>query len=190
MTKADREYVEVAAELAASKAVNKMKTELNCENHTKTIAGMEPVISGNTKGIKAVRKMVFWMLAVLLVTFVGSAIAANVYGQEVVYTNQVTVTWDVTTTLTDGRPIPAEDTVAYEVYRNDELIAEIDLPPYTMTIEPEVTTKVGVRAKRVTAVYEEVTYSNYLWSDIGGVPNPWVIRSILPLSNIGNMRIQ
>ena len=113
-----------------------------------------------------------------------------VFAQEIVYTNQVTATWDITTTLTDGRPIPAEDTVTYEVYRNDELIAETDLPPYTMTIEPEVTTRIGVRAKRVTAVYGEVMYSDYLWSDIGGVPEPWVVRSILPPSNIENVRIE
>ena len=112
------------------------------------------------------------------------------YSQEIVYTNQVTVTWDITTTLTDGRPIPAEDTVTYEVYRNDELIAETDLPPYTMTIEPEVTTRIGVRAKRVTAVYGEVMYSDYLWSDIGGVPEPWAIRHILPPEKINNVRVE
>ncbi|KKK97797.1 hypothetical protein LCGC14_2649130, partial [marine sediment metagenome] len=89
----------------------------------------------------------------------------------------------------DGRPIPAEDTVTYEVYRNDELIAETDLPPYTMTIEPEVTTRIGVRAKRVTAVYGEVMYSDYLWSDIGGVPEPWVVRSLLPPNTAENIRI-
>ncbi len=99
------------------------------------------------------------------------------------------MTWDETTTLADGRPIPAEDTVTYEVYRNDELIAETDLPPYTMTIEPEVTTRIGVRAKRVTAVYGEVMYSDYLWSDIGGVPEPWVVRSLLPPNAVENIRI-
>lgn len=123
---------------------------------------------------------------VLLFIFV----TALSYSQQVIYTNQVTVTWDVTTTLTDGRPIPAEDVVTYEVYRNDELIDEIDLPPYTMTIEPEVTTKVGVRGRRVTAVYGEVTHSDYLWSDIDGVPNPWVVRSILPPSMVENVRIE
>ena len=113
-----------------------------------------------------------------------------VFAQEIVYTNQVTATWDITTTLTDGRPIPAEDTVTYEVYRNDELIAETDLPPYTMTIEPEVTTRIGVRAKRVTAVYGEVMYSDYLWSDIEGVPEPWAVRHILPPNEVENVRIE
>ncbi len=113
-----------------------------------------------------------------------------VFAQEIVYTNQVTATWDITTTLTDGRLIPAEDTVTYEVYRNDELIAEIDLPPYTMTIEPEVTTRIGVRAKRVTAVYGEVMYSDYLWSDIEGVPEPWAVRHILPPNEVENVRIE
>ncbi len=117
-------------------------------------------------------------------------IAALAFSQETVYTNQVTVTWDITTTLVDGRPIPAEDTITYEVYRNDELMDEIDLPPYTMTIEPEVTTKIGVRAKRVAAVYGEITYSDYVWSDIDGVPEPWAVRSILPPSNIENVRIE
>ena len=126
----------------------------------------------------------------LLIILFFVLVASLAYSQEIVYTNQVTVTWDITTTLTDGRPIPAEDTVTYEVYRNDELIDEIDLPPYTITIEPEVTTKIGVRAKRVTAVYEEITYSDYLWSDIEGVPNPWVIRSILPPTNLTNIRIE
>jgi len=126
----------------------------------------------------------------LLIILFFVLVASLAYSQEIVYTNQVTVTWDITTTLTDGRPIPAEDTVTYEVYRNDELIDEIDLPPYTITIEPETTTKIGVRAKRVTAVYEEITYSDYLWSDIEGVPNPWVIRSILPPTNLKNIRIE
>ncbi len=123
--------------------------------------------------------------------FIGMFIALASFGhsQEIVYTNQVTVTWDVTTTLTDGRPIPAEDTVTYEVYRNDELIAETDLPPYTMTIEPENTTRIGVRAKRVTAVYGEVMYSDYLWSDIGGIPEPWVVRSLLPPNTVKNIRL-
>lgn len=116
-------------------------------------------------------------------------IAALSFAQEIIYTNQVTVTWDITTTLVDGRPIPAEDIVTYEVYRNDKLIDEIDLPPYTMTIEPEITTRVGVRGKRVTAVYGEITHSGYLWSDIGGVPNPWVIRHILPPNTMENIRI-
>ena len=124
--------------------------------------------------------------------FIGMFIvlASLGYSQEIVYTNQVTVTWDITTTLTDGRPIPAEDTVTYEVYRNDELIAETDLPPYTMTIEPEVTTRIGVRAKRVTAIYGEVMYSDYLWSDIGGVPEPWAVRSLLPPNEVENVRIE
>ena len=123
--------------------------------------------------------------------FIGMFIvlASLGYSQEIIYTNQVTVTFDITTTLTDGRPIPAEDTVTYEVYRNDELIAETDLPPYTMTIEPEVTTRIGVRAKRVTAVYGEVMYSDYLWSDIEGVPEPWVVRSLLPPNTVENIRI-
>ncbi len=123
--------------------------------------------------------------------FIGMFIvlASLGYSQEIIYTNQVTVTWDITTTLSDGRPIPAEDTVTYEVYRNDELIAEADLPPYTMTIEPEVTTRIGVRAKRVTAVYAEVMYSDYLWSDIGGIPEPWVVRSLLPPNTVKNIRI-
>ena len=131
------------------------------------------------------KKFILLFAVILLVM-----ISAGGFSQEIVYTNQVTVTWDITTTLTDGRPIPAEEIVTYEVYRNDELIGEVDLPPYTITIEPELTTKIGVRGKRITAVYEEVTYSEYLWSNIGGVPNPWVIRSILPLTNIKNIRIE
>ena len=123
------------------------------------------------------------ILSVILLT------ATSAISQEIVYTNQVTVTWDVTTALADGRPIPAEDTITYEVYRNDELIAETDLPPYTMTIEPEVTTRIGVKGKRVTAVYGEVMYSDYLWSDIGGVPEPWVVRSLLPPNAVENIRI-
>ena len=126
--------------------------------------------------------------AILVLLFIFTAVI--VFSQEIVYTNQVTFTWDVTTTLTNGNPIPAEDIVTYEVYRNDELMDEIDLPPYTMTIEPEITTRVGVRGKRVTAIYGEIAHSEYLWSDIGGVPEPWVVRSILPPNDVENMRIE
>ena len=190
MTKADKEYIEMAATLAAQKVMSEMKKELNCAENTKSITEMRPQMNQNTKGVRSNRKFLFFGIAILFLTLIGSAIANNLFGQEIVYTNQVTVTWDITTTLTDGRPIPAEDTVTYEVYRNDELIDEIDLPPYTITIEPETTTRIGVRAKRVTAVYEEITYSDYLWSDIEGVPEPWVIRSILPSTNLTNIRIE
>ena len=193
MTKADKEYIEMASTLSAQKAVK----DLACNNHNGRIGEIEQVVfnglgdkvKDNSKGIKSNRKFLFFGIGILFLTVVAGAIANNLFGQEIVYTNQVTVTWDITTTLADGRPIPAEDAVTYEVYRNDELMDEIDLPPYTMTIEPEITTRVGVRAKRVTAVYGEVMYSEYAWSDIGGVPGPWVVRHILPPGNVENIRI-
>ncbi len=142
------------------------------------------VIKGNNRKVLIGHNM---KKIILLLIFMA---ALSGYAQEIVYTNQVTVTWDEVTTLTDGSLIPEDDVVTYEVYRNDELMDEIDLPPYTMTIMPEVTTRVGVKAKRVTAVYGEVTQSGYLWSDVDGVPNPWVVRSVLPPENVENVRIE
>ncbi len=47
MTKAEREYVDQAAELAARKAVEKMETRLHCVNHGNDLTKLKTTVADN-----------------------------------------------------------------------------------------------------------------------------------------------
>ncbi len=81
MTKADRDFVELTAELAATKAVAKMRED-HCSGHSSSIAAMRPVIesntkaiNGNRKGIDGNRKMYFIGIGVLFLGLIGERLA-------------------------------------------------------------------------------------------------------------------
>lgn len=107
-------------------------------------------------------------------------IFACVTAQTIHYVTEADISWDAVTELSDGTPIPPEDTVEYEVWLRDTALVETLLTTISTTIYhlvlPGVDTyTVGVSTKR-TAQGGEVTYSEINWSDVNGVftPNPFV----------------
>ena len=56
MTKADREFVELTAELAATKAVNKMKESLECTSHGADLKVMKSTLKDNKNHIEENRE--------------------------------------------------------------------------------------------------------------------------------------
>lgn len=81
MTKADREYIEMAATLAAQKAVK----DLACNSHSERIGEVEKVVFNgikekseqNARGVRANRKFLFYGIGMLFLTMVGTFIVNN-----------------------------------------------------------------------------------------------------------------
>ena len=74
MTKADREFVELTAELAATKAVNKMKESLNCASHGADLKVLKSTLKDNKDHIEENRehgtndrRIIFTGIAVLII---------------------------------------------------------------------------------------------------------------------------
>ncbi len=97
--------------------------------------------------------------------------------------NQADVAWDAVTTLMDGEPVPATDTIKYKVYLKDESdtiseIQETDQVQLTITFPIDGKFLVGVKAVRYRGT-EWLGASAISWSDAGGVtaPDPFGITS-------------
>ncbi len=81
MTKADKEYIEMASTLAAQKVVK----DLPCNNHSERIREMEQVVFNglsdmgkeNRKGIRTNRKFLFLGIGILFLTVVGTFLTGN-----------------------------------------------------------------------------------------------------------------
>ncbi|KKN06576.1 hypothetical protein LCGC14_1075920 [marine sediment metagenome] len=56
MTKADRDFVELTAELAATKAVNKMQASLECTSHGSDLRVMKSTMKDNKDHIEENRE--------------------------------------------------------------------------------------------------------------------------------------
>ena len=104
--------------------------------------------------------------------------AMGLWAQEIVYTNQVTIEWDVVAPM-------GGDTISYEVYRAphpagspEELLGETTDLFYTVTFTVEGTYILGVRTVRTIIETGERLYSDINWSDVNGVftPNPFLCR--------------
>jgi hypothetical protein len=125
-----------------------------------------------------------------------SLVFAIGYSQTVIYTNQKTVTWDLSTKLDNGQPIPVGDKIEYEVYLKNRvtsveiLLTTVALPPYTVTLPTEGKYLVGVRAKRTTQ--SEVIYSEMNWSDNATLnPNTtFELRFFVPAEIPKGMKVQ
>ena len=124
---------------------------------------------------------------ILLIIFMT---ALSGYAQEIVYTNQVTVTWD------EVAPIELTDIIIYQVWTDSVttgimLAGETGLLQYTITFVIEGEYIIGVGTKREVVSGDKV-YSEINWSNVNGVwtPNPFVVRYIKPIQSPGNLRLQ
>ena len=85
----------------------------------------------------------------------------------------ITVTWDAPSLGT----IPAAE-MSYEVWMQpypsgtSVLVGTVTAIEQAITFSAEGPYRIGVRSKRTT-VDGTVLYSDYLWSDAGGAPQPW-----------------
>ena len=115
--------------------------------------------------------------------------------------NQKIVGWDAVTTLDDGLPIPAGETIRYQVYiarkdgskDNKVNMGNTTEPQFLITFTMEGEWFIGIETERLNSSGELVAKSSVAWSD-----NPTyclngetfgVVYIILP-SCISNMRTQ
>jgi hypothetical protein len=133
------------------------------------------------------KKRFFYIAFVLLLFMLSMSIA-----QEIQYTNQITIAWDPMTSLADGSPIPAKDVIIYEIFKGDQLIGETSELQYTVTFDQEGEYRVGVRTKRQVASTGDIVYSEINYSDQNGdsTPNPFVVRFLIPVQTVANLRSQ
>ena len=75
MTKQDKEYIQIAARLAA----HDVAKELNCTDHEKRLATVETLSKINCKGVKSNRKFIFFGIGILFLTAVGTGIANYIW---------------------------------------------------------------------------------------------------------------
>ena len=103
--------------------------------------------------------------------------------------NQATVQWDAVTTLSDGNPVPSDNSVKYRVYlanavtdpdkTNPSLLTTnpISALEYIITLNTEGKYYIGVSAVRYDSTGAEIadTESDINWSDTNGesTPNPF-----------------
>lgn len=120
------------------------------------------------------------MRRILIVAFF--VVALTLCAQEIIDTNSAVVAWDAVTTLTDGSPVPAEDTIEYELFiapRGDrDNKVEIGRTPdltFTITFTDEGVYDIGVRAVRIYQGTSEMR-STITWSE--DETNPFLIRYI------------
>jgi len=117
------------------------------------------------------KKTIF--LSVLIGAFLFSVAA---FAQQVNWhvTNQVTVVWDAPTTLSNGNPIPSDNSLKYRVYIKrdapDAQAQEVTTDPisetqYTITLSEEGRYFVGVRALRFDANDTQISESAISWSN-------------------------
>ncbi len=126
----------------------------------------------------------------LIVLTVGFSIG---YAQNVVYTNQITITWNPVA------PIEPTDLITYQVWIDSaatglQMVGETELAPYTITFTVEGGYIVGVGTRRVEANTGASVYSEINWSyeDIppGATPNPFVVNHVKGIPMPMNMRTQ
>ena len=120
------------------------------------------------------------------------------YGQTWHTANQVTVAWDAVTTLSNGGPIPAGDSVKYKVWLKNAVtggdpteLGEITDLEYTITLNTEGKYFVGVSALRYTSEDMLLNESTISWSDVAectGVEGLFGIQYFLPLKSPGGLK--
>jgi hypothetical protein len=95
------------------------------------------------------RKLVLILIAVFLMTSVA-------YADDWYSANQATVRWDAVTTLLNGDPVPAGDTVTYDLYTKSvqtgteiEVAIGVTATEYVFAFATEGDYHVGIRAVRI-----------------------------------------
>ena len=76
MTKQDKEYIQIAARLAAQEVVK----DLNCTDHAERLATVETRSEQNCKGVKSNRKFIFFGIGILFLTVIGTGIVSHIWG--------------------------------------------------------------------------------------------------------------
>ena len=135
---------------------------------------------------------------VFLITLVIVLIAAWAFAQQVIPTNQITIVWNESDSVST---LPG--TYSYEVFSMPETldrtvetnwvaVGEVSVLTSTVTFTVEGKHIVGVRTKRVLADGVTVLYSPVNWSDENGVntPNPFVVFYGINPSEPPNLRYQ
>jgi len=122
-----------------------------------------------------------------IVLFIVIFIALSVgYTQEVINTNQATVTWDEVTGITG--------VVSYEVFARNRITLEeasltfVNVPPVVVTTPGEGDWDIGVRTIR--QIDGKILYSIMNWSNVNGVwtSNPFFLRHYIPPEAPKNLR--
>ena len=121
-------------------------------------------------------------------------------GQDWVTANQSTIAWDAVTTLSNGDPVPENNTIGYAVYLANSITDPNKTNPaelgsilelsYLVTLNNEGSYFVGVKAIRKLSDGTIVGESNIAWSDnpeytSGG--NSFGIRYFLPPACVHNV---
>ena len=118
--------------------------------------------------------------------------------------NQATVQWDAVTTLSDGNPVPSDNSVKYRVYlanavtdpdkTNPSLLTTnpISALEYIITLNTEGKYYIGVSAVRYDSTGAEIadTESDINWSDTNGesTPNPFGLVYYIKMGAPKNLR--
>jgi len=112
------------------------------------------------------------IVALMMVLIAGMANAQDNWHTA----NQTTVAWEASTTLLNGDPVPAGDTVTYKVYlknynTGDETLLTTDgngisETQYTITFTAEGLYIVGISAVRLPEGETETMESTICWSDM------------------------
>jgi len=103
------------------------------------------------------------------------------------YATTATLAWDAPAGKTGGVPFAAGDVVEYELARwtapVDNRAAPDEIVGVTAALSLGVTVPAGeaahvygVRTRLTTDGGVTVLYSDYIYSDVGGSPAPWVLR--------------
>jgi len=143
------------------------------------------------------RKIQIIGIIAILLSFWVSALAVDWK-----VTNQATIAWDAATTLIDGTPVPANNSVKYRVYManavtdpnkgNPVLLTQepISVLEYIITLNIEGKYYVGVSAVRYDDVGFELNESVVNWSDVNGeaTPNPFGFVHYIKMGSPKNLR--
>lgn len=136
------------------------------------------------------KKLIVFLFILVMILSFG-------FGQEIEYTNQITIIWDAVTTLNNGNPIPDGDIIEYEVWLRDGIGNEYSIGTtsdlsFSIIVAEEGTYTAGVGTVRTINGMGEVSYSDINWSDVNGewTPSPFVLRYIVPPSSVKNLRIE
>ena len=136
------------------------------------------------------KKLWIGIIAVLMIVSVVG------YSQDIHWANQVTIEWDIVTTMTNGDPIPAGDVITYRVWQRlngvEDEIAEVSITEYTFTFIHEGIYTAGVQTVRYPENGDPPLISGINWSDVNGVmtPNPFFLGYYLAAPAPENLRIQ
>jgi hypothetical protein len=110
-----------------------------------------------------------YLLSVLIVLF----LTVSAYALDWHTANQSTIEWDAPTALSNGEPIPSDNTLNYVVYLADDdinksnavEIGETTETTYTLTLNTEGKFYAGVKAQRMDGEGTILNESVIAWSD-------------------------